>query len=54
MPIFSRYAAALEAFVLVSTAMSDVPLRAERGIGLGDHDHQVGQLAVGDEGLGNR
>src|SRR5215813_2795613 len=27
-------------------------LGAELGIGLGDHDHQVGELAVADEGLG--
>src|SRR6266851_200111 len=51
MPIFSRLRPRLKPSVVVSTAISDVPLAPSLGSVL-DHDHQVGELAVADEGLG--
>jgi hypothetical protein len=51
MPILSRLRPRLKPGRLVSTRTRDSALRALGRVGLGDHDHQVGVLAVGDEGL---
>ena len=45
-------AAALETFALRLDGDQRGALGAERGIGLGDHDHEIGELAVRDEGFG--
>ena len=51
-PDLLEIAAALETLGLRLDGDQRRAFGAELGIGLGDHDHQVGELAVGDEGLG--